>query len=53
MDSWQDEQEAYRLQKLRDGEETAMLLGIIALALCLVVVVSLVSERWVTPWLMR
>ena len=51
--NWDDEAEQYRLSKMRDGEETAMLLGIIALALCLVVVVSVVSERWVMPWLMR
>ena len=53
MTSWDDEQAEYRLAKMKDGEETAMLLGIIALALCLVVVVSVVSERWVMPWLMR
>ena len=48
-----DDSELYRLKKENDAYETAMLLGIIALALCLVVVVSVVSERWVMPWLMR
>jgi hypothetical protein len=45
--------ELYRLKKEHDGEETAMLLCVIFFALCIVVAVSLISEHWIVPWLMR
>jgi hypothetical protein len=51
--NWDSEAEEYRLKKMRDGEETAMLLAVIFFALAIVVLISVVSERWVMPWLMR
>jgi len=48
-----DDSELYRLKKENDAYETAMLLMVILLAFCIVVAVSVISEHWIVPWLMR